>query len=76
MALVKPTIFTATRDINLSGVAVVKGQVLTPAEVRAIPHLDSLVDRGWIVVQPDPHQRDHQNPRGPHSAQTMLKIRS
>lgn len=76
MALVKPTTFTAARDLVLSGVAVAKATVLTAPQVQAIPHLDSLVDRGWIAVSPDPHRRKSLNLRKPHSSQTMLKIRS
>jgi hypothetical protein len=75
MALVKPTTFTVQQPMTLNGVAVTKGQVLTAPQVRAILHLDALVDRGWIKATPDVHQRRSQNPRGPHSSQTMLKQR-
>lgn len=75
MALVKPTTFTVARKMKLNGVLVTPGTVLTDPQVKAIPHLDALVDRGWITISPDPHQRRHQNSRGPHSAQTMLKKR-
>ena len=75
MPMVKPTTFTVARKMKLNGVQVTPGTVLTAPQVAAIPHLDALVDRGWITATPDAHQRRAQNPRGPHSSQTMLKKR-
>lgn len=75
MVLVHPEAFYAGRDLVISGVTVTKGTELTPTQVGKFKHLDALVDRGWITVDPDPHQRDRQSPFGPHSSATMVKDR-
>lgn len=75
MALVIPRVFTAGRNFVMDGVRIVKGTVLTPTDISKIPYLNALVDRGYINVTPDPHQRRSKNPRKPHSTQTMLKVR-
>lgn len=76
MVLVHPEAFYAGRDLVISGVTVTKGTELTPTQVGKFKHLDALVDRGWITVDPDPHQRDRQSPFGPHSSATMVKDRT
>jgi hypothetical protein len=75
MVLVHPEAFYAGRDLVINGVTVTKGTELTPTQVGKFKHLDALVDRGWITVDPDPHQRNQQSPFGPHSSATMVKDR-
>lgn len=57
MALVKPNTYRAARDFTFQGVNYPKGAPISTVLINTMPHLSSLLSRGYIQPDPDPHQR-------------------